>query len=268
MKSLRWWISTFGLAGPFSDGALTRLMFLGVHCVDPIFSELLLENDANPEQLNGLKEGLKKSWFKHCKLLLVPVYSQFHWTLLAAQRAGPGQPITWRRYDSLSKEHEESHPQQILMGTLLDPDLNLPPLSNIATQPVGSNACGCYVLHYMEQELRLFRGEGPSVWPEDGWKDWKLRLATIVPKLVAQANALIEDAKVRHAKLESQMAGIAQQKSKGEKRLSKLTDITSVAYQTAKDQLDKNSVRFTWKNLSQDSVHKVKLLKDSLGKCF
>ena len=56
-------------------------------------------------------------------------------------------------------------------------------------------------------------------------------------------------------------------KNKAEKRLSKLTDITSVAYQTAKDQLDKNSVRFTWKNLSQDSVHKVKLLKDSFGKC-
>ena len=56
-------------------------------------------------------------------------------------------------------------------------------------------------------------------------------------------------------------------KSKAEKKLSKLTDITSAAYQTAKDQLDKNSVRFTWKNLSQDSVHKVKLLKDSFGKC-
>ena len=66
----------------------------------------------------------------------------------------------------------------------------------------------------MEQELRLFRGEWPSVWPEDGWKDMKLRLATIVPKLVAQANALIEDAKVRHAKLESEMAGIAQQKTR------------------------------------------------------
>ena len=51
----------------------------------------------------------------------------------------------------------------------------------------------------MEQELRLFRGEWPPVWPEDGWKDWKPRLATIVPKLVAHANALIEDAKVRHA---------------------------------------------------------------------
>ena len=200
---------------------------LGVHCVDPILSKLILENDGNPEQLEGFKEGIKKYWSQHCKLLLVPVYSQFHWTLLAAQRAGPGQPITWRRYDSLSKEHEESHPQQILMGTLLDPDFNLPPLSNIATQPVGSNACGCYVLHYMEQELRLFRGEWPLVWPENGWKDWKLRLATIVPKLVAQANALIEDAKVRHAKLEFQMAGIAQQKSKAEKRLSKLTDITS-----------------------------------------
>ena len=153
------------------------------------------------------------------------------------------------------------------MGNLLDPQFILPPLSNSVKQPVGSNACGCYVLHYMEEEIRLLRGEWPSVSPETGWMNWKQRLEIVVPKLVAQANALIEDAKVRHAKLESQMAGIAQQKSKAEKRLSKLTDITSVAYQTAKDQLDKNSVRFTWKNLSQDSVHKVKLLKDSFGKC-
>ena len=56
-----------------------------------------------------------------------------------------------------SKEHEESHPQQV-MGQLLDPEFTLPPLSNFAEQPVGSKACGCYVLHCMEQELRLFRG--------------------------------------------------------------------------------------------------------------
>ena len=254
MEDQHLWLGWALLRWCFDKANVALPEVLGVHCVDPILSKLILENDGNPAQLEGFKEGIKKSWPQHCKLLLVPVHSQLHWTLLAAQRAGPGQPITWRRYDSLSKEHEESHPQQIFMGQLLD-------LSNIATQPVGSNACGCYVLHYMEEGLRLFRGEWPSVWPEDGWKDWKLRLVTIVPKLLAHANAFIEDGKIRHAKLESQMAGIAQQKSKAEKKLSKLTDITSAAYQTAKDQLDKNSVRFTWKNLSQDSVHKVKRSK-------
>jgi len=48
------------------------------------------------------------------------------------------------KYGSLSKEHAESHPQEIL----IDPEFMLPPLSNIAIQPVGSNACGCNMLHY------------------------------------------------------------------------------------------------------------------------
>ena len=113
----------------------------GVSCVEPILSKLLLEYQ-DPEELEVLKQGLKASWLDSTKLLLVPVYSQFHWTLLAAQREGPQHPISWRRYDSLSKEHEESHPQQILMGSLLDPDFSLPPLSNFAKQPVASNACG------------------------------------------------------------------------------------------------------------------------------
>ena len=34
----------------------------------------------------------------------------------------------------------------------------------------------------MEQELKLFRGEWLLVWPEVGWKNWKLRLVTVVPK--------------------------------------------------------------------------------------
>ena len=81
--------------------------------------------------------------------------------------------------------------RQILKGDLLDPQFTLPPLSDIATQPVGSNACGCYIIHYMEQELKLFRGEWPSVWPEVGWKNWKLRLVTVVPKL--QVHSLTPD---------------------------------------------------------------------------
>ena len=97
----------------------------------------------------------------------------------------------------------------------------------------------------MEQELRLFRGEWPSVWLEDGWKNWKLRLVTVV---LAEASALTQDAKVKYAELEFESANMAEQKSKAESRLSKLKDVTTSVYFTAKEQLEKNSVRFTWKN--------------------
>ena len=157
--------------------------------------------------------------------------------------------------------------RQILKGDLLDPQFTLPPLSDIATQPVGSNACGCYIIHYMEQELKLFRGEWLLVWPEVGWKNWKLRLVTVVPKQLAEENALTQAAEVTHAKLESQRATIAEQKSKAEQRLSKLKYITTSAYSTAKKQLQKNSVRFTCKNLSQAAIHKVRLLEHAFGKC-
>ena len=214
-----------------------------------------------------MKQGLQQSWIESTRLLLVPVYSHFHWTLLVAQREGTGQPITWRRYDSLSKEHEESHPQQILMGNLLDPQFILPPLSNSAKQPVGSNACGCYVLHYMEEEIRLLRGEWPSVWPGTGWKDWKHRLDIACTKVIAEQKLITDAAKITWQKFQSEKAKIVEQQEKAKAKLSKLKDITSVAYITAQQQLDKNSVRFTWKNLSEESVHKVRLLEHALGKC-
>ena len=88
-----------------------------------------------------------------------------------------------------------------------------------------------------------------------------------MPKLLAEANAFTEATKLSHGKLESQRASIAEQKSKAEKRMSKLKGSTSSVYQTATDQLEKNSVRFTWKNLSQAAVHEVRLLEHAFGKC-
>ena len=127
----------------------------------------------------------------------------------------------------------------ILMGNLLDPQFTVPLLSNSARQPVGSNACGCYVLHYMEQEIRLLRGEWPSVWLESGWKSWKLRLE------MAEQKSITDAAKLRWVGLQSQKTSVAEQKKKAEAKLSKLKDITSVAYITPQEQLDKNSVKFT-----------------------
>ena len=172
----------------------------GMVCIHSLFLfalRILLKPLSNLSALVTERKLLKQIWSE-------TVYSHFHWALVAAQRAGPQQLNTWRRYDSLSKEHEESHPQQILMGELLDHDFLT--FSNIATQPVGSNASGCYMLQpeqRLEHGLRLFRGEWPSVWPE---KSWKLRLVTVVPQLVVEANAVTEAAKLSHDKLESQKA--------------------------------------------------------------
>ena len=266
MEDQHLWFGWCLLSWCFKKANVPQPEEIGVHCIDPILSKLILETE-DTEQLDGLKQGLQLSWTESTRLLLVPVYSQFHWILLVAQREGAGQPITWRRYDSLSKEHEESHPQQILMGNLLDPQFILPPLSNSAKQPVGSNACGCYVLHYMEEEIRLLRGEWLSVWPETGWKNWKQRLEMACTKVIAEQKLITDAAKVRWGKFQSEKAKTAEQQEKAKAKLSKLKDITSVAYITAQQQLDKNSVRFTWKNLSEESVHKVRLLEHALGKC-
>ena len=56
-------------------------------------------------------------------------------------------------------------------------------------------------------------------------------------------------------------------KEKAEAKLKKLKDITPVSCRTAQEQLNKNSVRFTWKNLSEASAHKVKLLENTFGTC-
>ena len=153
------------------------------------------------------------------------------------------------------------------MGNLLDPQFILPPLSNSAKQPVGSQACGCYVLRYMEEEIRLLRGEWPSVWPETGWKNWKQRLDIACAKVIVEQKLITDAAKITWQKFQSEKAKIVEQQEKAKAKLSKLKDITSVAYITAQQQLDKNSVRFTWKNLSEEPVHKVRLLEHALGKC-
>ena len=137
------------------------------------------------------------------------------------------------------------------------------PSSLWAAMPV---AAMCFTT-YMEEEIRLLRGEWLSVWPETGWKNWKQRLETACTKVIAEQKLITDAAKIKWEKFIIERAKIAEQQEKAKAKLSKLKDITSVAYITAQQQLDKNSVRFTWKNLSEESVHKVRLLEHALGKC-
>ncbi|CAK9011771.1 unnamed protein product [Durusdinium trenchii] len=134
------WLGWVLLRWMLSKSNLPSCEELGINCVDPILSKLLNDQD-DPYQLAALEAGVQSCWLESTKVLLVPIYASFHWTLLVAKREGPQHPIAWTRYDSLSQEHAESHPVQLRMGKLLDPQFELPPLKNVAKQPIGSNAC-------------------------------------------------------------------------------------------------------------------------------
>ena len=235
---------------------------MGITCVDPLLIFSILEQKANVQLLQALRD----SFTDKTQILLIPILRSFHWTLLVAQRDGT-QKLQWRRYDTLSVEHAGSHAAQEFIGKVLDPDFVLPPLTNVATQPVGSNACGAYLLHYLELELRVFRGELPSVWPALGWKQWKLRLKTAAEKLSAEQKLKAKECLDKENSEKKQRDEVESLRKKAEDKLAKLTNITSMAYITAQEALNKNSQRFTWKDLSQEATLKILSLQFSLGVC-
>ena len=77
----------------------------------------------------------------------------------------------------------------------------------------------------MEEEIRLLRGEWPSVWPETGWKNWKQRLEIACTKVIAEQKLITDAANIRWEKFQSEKAKIAEQQEK--LRLSFLSSRTS-----------------------------------------
>eukprot|EP00438_Fugacium_kawagutii_P023501 Skav201510 [mRNA] locus=scaffold1154:403000:409629:+ [translate_table: standard] len=225
----------------------TSFDVLSIRCLDPVLGKLLLLQELSPQDIQRFEESITAFFTSDTQLLLVPVYAAYHWTLLVAERHD--SEITWRRYDTLSQEHAESHDIQVRLGKLIDPKFELPPLSNTVTQSVGSRLCGCYVLHYMEQEIRSKMGEWPGVWPSDGWKTWKDRLMTMAEKLQKEYEAC-------RTALEDELKQIRSQQAEAKEQLEK-----------AQEAINKNSVKFTWKDLDESSVARVLKLRGALGKC-
>ena len=235
---------------------------IGFNCLDPVIAYSLShweEQGKDGElRLSAIHSHLQGAMGEK-------TYSPHHWTLLVAQRFEGG--IRWRRYDSLSKEHEESHEAQKKLGTLIDPEFKLPPLSNSAKQPVSSNACGFYVLHYMELELKLFLGEWPEHWPQEGWSQWKKRLITFTQKLLAEQAALSEKASGDHARMISAQENEKKQLEKAREKQSKLSDIASHSYLQAEALIRLHGERFTWKELPQETLIGILSLEVSPGVC-
>ena len=113
------------------------------------------------------------------QLVFVPMPAGFHWTLLVLQKTNACN-WTCRYYDSLTVESDicRERAQEVLNRISMEVgELQLPARENTAFQLKGSNTCGCFVLHWMEQEVRqhvLKESPCSAGWPES--KQWATRL--------------------------------------------------------------------------------------------
>ena len=82
------------------------------------------------------------------------------------------EKFSWRRYD-LAEPSEATELAQLRMGTFMDPDFQMPEQANFELQEQGSLACGFFVLAWIEQELRLQRGDWLRTWVQFSIKHWK-----------------------------------------------------------------------------------------------
>ena len=138
------------------------------------------------------------------------------WTLVVAQRDHAEQTsgFAWRRFDSLSHEHEPSHEFQVLLGTLFSE-------VQLRNSPTGSNACGFYVVQWMEKESE----ENGSL---SGWKSWTSRLKVLTGKLLQEQDAKASEAKAVAKKVldAQEQVAVAAQAKKASEKLKKLTNVT------------------------------------------
>ena len=149
----------------------------------------------------------------------------------------------------------------------MDSEFRIPPLSNAARKPSGSNACGYFVCQYIGAELRSIRGEFLSDWLGDFWKTWKQRLIYLSERLtkVKATNRPSSSSNSRRFRL---------RKSKP-RRLSRLlspnwpSSQTSqlLAAITAEEQIKRNSAKCSWSDRRPEATRKVVALKHVAVRC-
>ena len=69
---------------------------------------------------------------------------------------------------------------------LLDPDFHLPLRPTQSTRPLGSDLCGSYLLRFVEQQVRLLRGEWLTMRAETTAPQWKAKLLKLYEHLVKE----------------------------------------------------------------------------------
>ena len=126
-------------------------------------------------------------------LVFVPVQAGGHWTLLVLQK---NENWICRYYDSLTVESDICRARAAETLKCINVNLQLPARENAAYQVQGSNTCGCFVLHWMEAEVRehvLLESPCSAGWPEA--KQWAIRLQRLGGILQKEREKLAEEEK-------------------------------------------------------------------------
>ncbi|CAJ1382899.1 unnamed protein product [Effrenium voratum] len=244
---LSWALQKSGAAIPSDqfgivDSALTRNIALQVHV----------------EHKQFLIQKLKNHLERH-SVLCVPIFSEnpSHWTLLVVdQRFSPAQ-LRW--YDSLQHQSQDAIQAATLVAEWLQLAGFEPLRVNSAFQ--DNSDCGWWVLNYLELEARKLRGETITLWPASRAQYWKSRLiqisASLAKELSKVQTQLENDIKKRQDKEKKAQAA----KAAAEEKLSSMKNKESAAAAKAKELIETNSLRVTWKDLTLEEKHQIKSLQ-------
>ena len=257
-QALRWAMQKKGLGLP-EDG-------LSVNMVDPGLSYMLRQHPEDQREVR-LQAILHST--KPFRSALLPVYASDHWTLLVCHKESAEQAsgFTWKLYDSLSVPMKAQQEAQILLGSLLDSEFVLPERANSAVQPEGSNLCGWYCLSYAEQEVRLLRKEWLRMHASELAPTWKERLLKLSTHLQKELGLREKELATMAEKAQKAKTEAEKRAQVNKKALEAMKDLTSVAAKTAQEALKKNTLRFTWEDLSKEALAKISALEHSPKIC-
>ncbi len=197
-----------------------------------VMRELEAQTDSSAEAFCRAAADLKVK-LEVAKLILCPAWGSAgpgseHWTLLTLEKMKKGWQVRYR--DSLAQECQHSRRSaekilSLLSMVLGDGGLQVPSRCNASRQAKGSGACGHFVLHWIDLEIRKFQGEGHSAGYPNPSK-WLGRL-----QLLSQIIVRTEGIRVRRAKQ------AAQQKLAEEARKEKAVELAKKIMES-KDFLD------------------------------
>ena len=239
----------------------------------PLPEEVLSMNLVDPALADSVRQAREEALRQAAKpfrKLLLPIGASDHWVLLVAEKdtAEQEKSFTWRFYDSLENLSEGMTMALMLIGSLVDPEFKLPEKRcNSVIQAFGLNECGFYTLSFIEQELRLARGEWLNHHSSELQKVWRQRLIK-ASEHMSKEHGLKEKAnEALQKKTEAMLAEAQKRKEAAEKALATMKSLETAAAKAAQESIKKNSIRFTWEDLSPEAESKVLALEHSAGVC-
>ena len=238
-QMLRWGFRKMGHPLP-EDG-------LSMNLVDPALAFLLRKYPDDPLR-QAREEALRQA---------------------AKDTAEQEKSFTWRFYDSLENLSEGMTMALMLIGSLVDPEFKLPEKRcNSVVQAFGLNECGFYTLSFIEQELRLVRGEWLSHHSSELQQVWKQRLIKASEHMSKELSLKEKANEALAKKAEAMLAEAQKRKETAEKALATMKSLeTAAAAKAAQESIKKNSIRFTWEDLSPEAESNVLALEHSAGVC-